>query len=113
MPGLDAYEALQKVSQDDFLASVCHWGNIAPGSRAAKSRVNQEHENPLVVAIKAGKHRFTAFREESGATWIVCHHYLKEGEQRDKSGDRIVKRTIKDRDAYLDLLKADEYYERN
>ena len=54
MPGLDAYESLSKNSQDDFLASIQHWGNIEPGKRAAKSRVNQEHEDPLIVAIKSG-----------------------------------------------------------
>ena len=28
MPGLDAYQALSQNGQDDFLASVQHWGNI-------------------------------------------------------------------------------------
>ncbi len=50
--------------QDDFIASIEHWGNVPEGGRAAQSRVNQEHEDPLIVAIKAGKQRFTAFREE-------------------------------------------------
>ncbi len=65
------------------------------------------------MAIKAGKHRFTAFREESGSTWIVCHHYLKESEQRDKIGDRAVKQTIKSHGIYLQLVKDGKYYERS
>jgi len=113
MPGLDAYDSLPASSQDDFLASVRHWGNVEPGSRPAQSRVNQEHADPLVVAIKAGKHRFTAFREESGPTWIVCKHYLKESQQRDKAGDRVVKQTIKSREFYLSTVKDGTYYERN
>src|SRR5579875_2788217 len=101
MPALDAYEKLPPESQNDFIASVRHWGTIPPGQRPARSRVNEEHSNPVVVALKAGKHRFTAFREDSGPTWIVCRHYLKEGQQRDKIGDRAVARTLICRDDYV------------
>jgi hypothetical protein len=113
MPALDAYEALSRISQDDFLSSIRHWGNVEPGKRAAQSRVNQENADPLIVAVKAGKHRFTAFREHSGPTWIVCHHYLKEGERRDKSGDRAVKQTMKTRHEYMKRVNAGTYYERS
>jgi len=112
MPGLDAYEQMSKRDQDDFLASVEHWGKVPPGGRPAQSRVNQEYEDPLIVAIKAGKQRFTALREESGPTWIVCDHYLKEGRKRDKTGDRAVARTIGRHTAYIDAIKRGNYYER-
>jgi hypothetical protein len=112
MPGLDAYEALSKTDQDDFLASIRHWGNIEPGKRAAQSRVNQEHDDPLIVAVKAGKHRFTAFREEAGPAWIICLHYVKRSERRDKPGDRTVRQTIKSHEQYARLVKNGTYYER-
>ncbi len=112
MAGLDAYEQMSVREQDDFIASIEHWGNVPEGGRAARSRVNQEHEDPLIVAIKAGKQRFTAFREESGPTWIVCDNYLKEGRKRDKTGDRAVARTIEKRTSYFDAVKKGKYYER-
>ena len=71
MPALDTYESLAPREQNDFLASIIHWGNTPPGQRALRSRINEESANPLIVAIKAGKHRFTAFREERGSAWIV------------------------------------------
>ena len=112
MPGLDSFERLPRHAQDDFLASVEHWGDVEIGKRAAQSRVNQENDDPLIVAIKAGKHRFTAFREESGPAWIVYAHYLKEGMKRDKTGDRAVERTIKARTIYFQNVKSGKYYER-
>ncbi|TAM74278.1 hypothetical protein EPN44_11605 [bacterium] len=113
MPGLDAYEALSERDQDDFLASVIHWGRIPVGSRPLQTRINEEHDNPPVVAIKAGKHRFSAFREESGSTWIVFGHYVKEGQKRDKAGDRVVRRTISARAEYFERVSKGKYYERN
>jgi hypothetical protein len=95
------------------LASVQHWGEVETGKRAAQSRINQENDDPLIVAIKAGKHRFTAFREESGSSWIVYAHYVKEGEKRDKTGDRAIKRTIKIRTIYFEHVKSGKYYERD
>jgi hypothetical protein len=112
MPGLDAYESLSPRDQDDLLASVMHWGNTPPGQQPLKSRVNVEHTDPLVLAIKAGKHRFTAFREDSGPTWIVHSHYLKEGNDRDKSGDRAIERTKRALTRYFALVRAGKYYER-
>lgn len=112
MPGLDVYENLRARDRDDFLASVIHWGSLAPGVRLLESRVNVEHHNPLIVAIKAGKHRFTAFREESGPAWIVTGHYLKKGQKRDKAGDRVVERTLGVRAEYFTRVKGGTYYER-
>lgn len=113
MPALDIYQLLAPREQDDFLASVIHWGNIAPGQRALQSRINEESVSPLIVAIKAGKHRFTAFREERGAAWIVVGHYLKEGEKRDKTGHRAISRTLEARKFYLKRVKSGTYYERS
>jgi hypothetical protein len=113
MPALDAYGALVMRDQDDFFASVEHWGGALPGSRPAQSRVNTENKDPLIVAIKAGKQRFTSFREESGATWIVYAHYLKEGEKRDKTGDRVVAATVKAREQYFKRVDDGTYYERD
>ena len=112
MPGLDAYEELRMRDRDDFLASVIHWSTLAPGVRPLESRVNVEHHDPLIVAIKAGKHRFTAFREESGPTWIVYGHYIKKGQKRDKAGDRVVERTLQARTEYFARVKEGKYYER-
>ncbi len=112
MPGLDAYEALPVRDQDDFQASVIHWGAIPPGGRPVQRRINEEYEDPLIVAIKAGKHRFTAFREESGPTWIVFGHYLKEGQKRDKTGDRVVRKTVSARAEYFERVNEGTYYER-
>ena len=112
MPALDVYESLPMRDQDDFLASAEHWGGVAPGKRPAQSRINTENKDPLIVAIKAGKQRFTAFREESGPTWIVYAHYLKEGEKRDKTGDRAVAATVKARERYFEQVDEGTYYER-
>ncbi len=112
MPALDVFERLPSRDQDDFIASLENWGNTPPGLRPAISRVNSENTNPVIVAIKAGKQRFTAFREESGPTWIVYAHYAKEGQKRDKTGDRAVDATKKARDRYFERVKDGTYYER-
>lgn len=112
MPGLDAFEALSEHDQNDFLASIEHWGNIAPGLRPLSSRVNDEHKAPLIVAVKVGKHRFTAFREESGPTWIIFVRYLKRTQERDKAGDRAVTRTLGVRLHYFERVNNGTYYQR-
>jgi hypothetical protein len=113
MPGLDAFESLTVRDRRDFLASIEHWGQVKPGVRPVQSRINEERKNPLIIAIKAGKHRFTAFREESGPTWIVYAHYLKEGQKRDKTGDRAVQRTVNAHDFYFKQVQKGTYYERS
>gem|GEM_PF-4953582 len=40
-------------------------------------------------------------------------HYLKEGEQRGKTGDRAVKQTIQSRETYMSMVKDGSYYERS
>ena len=112
MPARDVFDRLQVRDQDDFIASVEHWGITPDGLKPLRSRINSENTNPLIVAIKAGKHRFTAFREESGPTWIVYAHYVKEGQQRDKTGDRAVEATRKARDRYFMRVRNGTYYER-
>ena len=69
-------------------------------------------KDPLIVAIKAGKHRFTTFREESGPTWIVFGHYTKESAKRDKVGDRVIMRTVDARKRYFERVEKGTYYER-
>jgi hypothetical protein len=78
-----------------------------------QTRVNDEHDDPLIVVIKSGKHRFTAFREESGPTWILFGHYLKQGQKRDKVGDRVVQRTVAARSDYFHRVSEGNYYERS
>ncbi len=112
MPGLDAYELLTLRDQNDFLACLEHWGNISPGLKPLLSRVNEEHKNPLIVAIKVGQNRFTAFREESGPTWIVFMHYVKKSQRRDKAGDRAIVRTLNARRRYFKRVDGGTYYER-
>jgi hypothetical protein len=113
MPGLDAFEGLTARDRGDFLASVKHWGKTKFGMTPAKSRINVESTDPVIVAIKVGKHRFTAFREESGSTWVVYTHYLKEGSRRDKTGDRAVESTKRARQDYMRQVEDGTYYERS
>lgn len=113
MPALDAFENLLPVEQRDFIASINHWGTIAPGMRSLQSRVNDENDDPKIVAIKAGRNRFMAFREESGATWIVAGHCLKEGKRRDKTGDRAVAAAVKAYGGYVKRVREGTYYERD
>jgi hypothetical protein len=112
MPGLDVFERIAIRDQDDFIASVVNWSNTPAGLKPPVSRVNIENKNPVIIAIKAGKHRFTAFREESGPTWIVYGHYAKEGQKRDKTGDRVIENTKKARDRYFERVKVGTYYDR-
>ncbi len=113
MPGRDAFEALPSRDQDDFLASIIHWASVPRGGRPLQTRINNENDDPLIIAIKAGKHRFAAFREEDGSTWIVSHHYLKKGQQRDKTGDRAIVKAIKARADYWRRVSEGTYYERD
>ncbi|HEX3462570.1 MAG TPA: hypothetical protein VHS78_00770 [Candidatus Elarobacter sp.] len=74
--------------------------------------MNTEHADPLIVAVKATKLRFTAFREDRGATWVVFRSYVKEGEKRDKTGDRVVLRTLNARKLYYKRVGDGTYYDR-
>ena len=112
MPGLDAFEGLAARDQDDFVTSIAHWGNTPVGITPTTSRINIESTKPAIVAIKAGKQRFTAFREAAGPRWIVHAHYVKEGERRDKTGDRAIESTKGARQRYLQRVKDGTYYER-
>ncbi|MGA8384487.1 MAG: hypothetical protein WB687_04270 [Candidatus Cybelea sp.] len=77
MLGRDAFEELDEDDQDAILATVKYWGDLERGKHIAKSRVNEEHDDPKILAIKAGKHRFTVFH--AGAdVWIVCDYYPKQ-----------------------------------
>jgi hypothetical protein len=61
MLGRDAFDELDEDDQDAILATVKYWGDLERGKHIAKSRVNEEHDDPKILAIKAGKHRFTVF----------------------------------------------------
>src|ERR1700730_5574095 len=88
MPGRDFYDAVSEPERDELLAALTHWGTLAPGKLPQKSLVNTENKSPLILAVKAGKLRYPAFKAASGPNWIVLVPYLKEGEKRDKVGDR-------------------------
>jgi hypothetical protein len=113
MPALDYYESLSRAERRDVLASIIYWGSVPPGETPLRSRINTEHGDPLIVAIKGAKQRFTAFRERRGSTWIVFGWYLKEGQKRDKTGDRVVLRTLKARKHYFERVEDGTYYDRD
>jgi hypothetical protein len=110
MPGRDEYEALTQQEREDLLAAVGHWVKRKPGEHAHKSVVNREHEKPLILAIKVGKRRFPTFEGIPGSSWIVLESYEKEGNKRDKVGDRAIERAVKARDDYYQRVKRDTYY---
>lgn len=112
MLGRDAFEELDEDDQDAILATVKYWGDLERGKHIAKSRVNEEHDDPKILAIKAGKHRFTVFH--AGAdVWIVCDYYPKQKQKLDKIGKASVRRTIAAMDDYVRRTQRGEYYERN
>lgn len=113
MPCLDIYEALPFVERTAFLAAAIHWCHLRSGERPLESRVAFERSRPVIVAIKAGKHRFAPFKEAQGPTWIVCGHYLKEGRNRDKTGDRIIDQAVRFRANYIEAVIKGIYYERD
>jgi hypothetical protein len=111
MPGLDAYEQLTADEQERVVAAFRHWGSVAPGDHPLKSRVNVENERPTIVAVKAGQHRFLAFRSKS-ADWIVAGYYRKKSEKREKTGDREVDRVKRALNSYEARVEEGVYYER-
>jgi hypothetical protein len=93
------------------LASFKHWGSVAPGDRPLQSRVNHENARPLILAAKAGQHRFLAFCAENDR-WVVAAYYRKKTEQRGKAGDREVERTKRALASYEARVEEGVYYER-
>lgn len=111
MPGLDAYELLDPVARAGVLATFEHWGCLVPGERPLESRVNKEHADPLILAAKAGDHRFPAFHAGRDV-WIVTGYYRKGGRKLDKVGKREIRRAIAARADYELKVEQGIYYER-
>jgi hypothetical protein len=112
MPGLDDFESLDKRDQDAVIATFEYWSSIPVGKRAIETRINEEHHDPLILAGKAGKHRFTVFHAV-GDIWVVHRRYEKRGRKLDKAGRIIVKTTIAARADYYERVGRGEYYGRD
>jgi hypothetical protein len=111
MPALDAYEDLGDEEKAAFLAALEHWGNLPPGQRPLESRIAQEHDNPLILSIKAKLHRFPTFHAGNNV-WVITNHYKKKGQSLGVAGGRVVKRAMKLRDDYVTRIAEEVYYER-
>jgi hypothetical protein len=111
MPALDAFEDLPIGDQDAVVATFRHWGDLPHGQRISETRVNEEHDDPKILAAKAGKHRFTVFHAGNDA-WIVYGYYAKRKAKLDKVGRGAVERAIKAKDDYEERVKRGVYYER-
>lgn len=112
MPGLDAFENLDKDDQAAVIATLEHWGELELGKRVSETRINEEHADPKILAAKAGKHRFSMFHAGDNV-WIVSRHYQKQKQKLDKLGEAAVNRTIDDLKDYQQRVEAGKYYERN
>jgi hypothetical protein len=112
MPGMDEYDALTADQSRSFMAAVSHWLDRKPGERPLRSVINEEKKNPLILAIKVGKLRFPVFGGIPGSSWIVLESYLKEGQRRDKVGDRAIARAVNAKKDYERRVAAGTYYVR-
>lgn len=112
MPGLDAFESLDNDDQAAVIAVFEHWGDLELGKRVSETRVNEEHTVPKILALKAGKHRFSMFHAGDNI-WIVCRHYEKQKQKLDNLGKTAIKLTVNDLNDYEKRVRAGEYYERN
>jgi len=111
MPGLDAFEALDEDDRAAVIATVRHWGYLPYGKRALESRINEENATPRILAVKAGKHRFTMFHG-SDDTWVIHGYYRKGKRKLDKAGKAVVKTTKLAIADYEQRVKDGKYYER-
>lgn len=111
MPGLDAFEGLDEDGRDAVIATLEHWGDLELGKHVSTTRVNQEHSDPKILAIKADSHRFATFHAGEN-TWIVCHYYKKQKNKLDKLGKAAIRRTIAAKKDYEERVSLGEYYER-
>ena len=111
MPALDAFEDLPATDQLAIIATFRHWGDLPHGRRISETRVNTEHDDPKILAAKAGKHRFTVFHAGND-TWIEHGYYAKRRAALDKVGRGVVERAIKARDDYEERVKRGVYYGR-
>lgn len=72
----------------------------------------EEHDDPKILAAKAGKHRFGMFHAGDNI-WIVCRYYEKQKQKLDKAGKNAIRLTIEDKKDYEERVSAGEYYERH
>jgi hypothetical protein len=93
MPGLDAFEAVERDAREAIIVTFRYWADLPHGKRALESRVNAEHDSPKILAAKAGKHRFTMFHAGDD-TWIIHRHYVKGKAKLDKAGRAVVEATV-------------------
>lgn len=112
MPGLDDFEGLTDDGKAAIVATFEHWGDLEIGKRVSETRINEEHDDPKILAAKAGKCRFAMFHAGDNV-WIVCRYYEKQKAKLDKAGKTAIKLTIEDKKEYDELVNAGEYYERH
>jgi len=111
MPARDAYGRLDADGRAAVLASAKYWADLERGKRVNDSRINEEHDDPLILAIKGDVHRFTTFHAGYD-TWIVCDYYRKQKKKLDKIGKTSIKRTLRYMADYFQRVKEGTYYER-
>ncbi|HVA29419.1 MAG TPA: hypothetical protein VNF68_14655 [Candidatus Baltobacteraceae bacterium] len=112
MPGLDDFEDLNDDGKAAVVATLEHWGDLEIGKRVSETRINEEHDDPKILAAKAGKHRFGMFHAGDNV-WIVCRYYEKQKQKLDKAGKNAIRLTIEDKKDYETRVSAGEYYERH
>jgi hypothetical protein len=112
MPGLDVFETLDDEDRAAVIAAIQHWTDLPHGKRALESRINEENANPKILAVKAGKHRFTMFHGGAN-TWVIHRHYPKGKTKLDKIGKAVVKSTKLAIADYEQRVKGGGYYERD
>ncbi len=114
MPGLDAFERMTAANQDEFLSRLEVWGDLQLGDRLPPSQLNVESEDPLILAIKVGRLRYPVFHAGGTNAWIVCGPpYEKQGQKRNKRGDRAIERTRRQYQDYHRAVKGTQYYDRD
>ena len=111
MPGLDAFEALGYKDKAMVIATLEHWSELNLGKHVSETRINEQHGKPIILAAKAGKHRFSMFHAGNNL-WIVCRYYEKQKQKLDRKGKTAIKLTIEDRKDYIERVSAGEYYGR-
>jgi hypothetical protein len=111
MPGLDAFELLDADAQAAMIALLRHWADLPHGARVSETRIAEEHDEPKIVAVKVGTHRFTVFHG-GRSRWVVHRYYSKRKRKLDKLGRSIVKTTIAAMRDYEERLRRGTYHER-
>lgn len=112
MPGLDVFETLDDEDKAAVIAAVRHWADLPYGKRALESRINEESASPKILAVKAGKHRFTMFHG-GDENWVIHRYYPKGKTKLDKVGKAVIKSTKPAIADYEKRVKDGAYYERS